>query len=822
MRIGDVLSISLRDLSRHPLRAVLASLGMAVGIATLVAVAAGEHSWRQALEGWYEMKGVDVLQVYRFWRPIANLPGNKNETVDLLAHCPSITNATPVAEGSRGRSHLPVTNARHDWCGVRGVLPGFERVFGTRLLRGRFLTEEDERTRANVCILDAEASRELFGSTDMLGKQIRVGGHRLRVVGISERLSFGGLAYMMGIMGDAYAADVERIERLSSGLVIPLSTARRTLGLPVTRLCARSADHPATIGELGRYLSLDPNATGERQWVVSLAPEKAAALLARRKMQLLLGTAASLILMSCGVALASVMYVAVSERQREIGVLRAHGASAGAIRRTFVFEGLWLGLIGGIGGLALGLPAAGYLSGVSFPHELSGAGRNPVMLATSVLPGMQQSVEWRALAVAAAAMWVVAMVAASLPAGAATQLRPSEAIASAPRTRHRLRRALTGLQLCVGVAAVLLLTSLHEGVALEVLGEIVRFSQADTVWVTLRQTRSRDEMQAVAGPFYALALDPREVEALERECSEFRSLDTAYLITPLSAKRGRYHEQIAASAVTEGFFEAEGMELVEGRFPTSEEMHGGDRVIVLTDRTAGSLGLETAVGETVRLDGLPFRIVGVVTRGAEIASEYAYIPVTSVAKSWAGLLYGGVSFRSHLRSAGRYRAAERQILAALARRLPESTMRHVQLRGNAADRARLTGLRRSGATRASAIGFSALLIAVIGLVNMLLVSVSEQTREIGLRRACGASRPAIAGMVLLEALVICLPGCVAGLGLGIVASKYVGGWAHLSTAVPAFWVMVSAGTALLGGLLASLIPAVRAALLHPVEALRHE
>ena len=121
-----------------------------------------------------------------------------------------------------------------------------------------------------------------------------------------------------------------------------------------------------------------------------------------------------------------------------------------------------------------------------------------------------------------------------------------------------------------------------------------------------------------------------------------------------------------------------------------------------------------------------------------------------------------------------------------------------------------------------AAGIAALMIAIIGLVNVLLVSVSEQTREIGLRRACGASRSAIAGGVVREALLICLPGCLAGLGLGVLASRVVGGWAQLSTAVPMFWIIVSTGTALLGGLLASLLPAARAALLHPVEALRHE
>jgi putative ABC transport system permease protein len=249
----------------------------------------------------------------------------------------------------------------------------------------------------------------------------------------------------------------------------------------------------------------------------------------------------------------------------------------------------------------------------------------------------------------------------------------------------------------------------------------------------------------------------------------------------------------------------------------------GRRVVVLTDPAAGMLEMDVAAGTTIRIGGIPFEVVGVVRAGAEQASQTAYIPVTSAPKAWTvGYPYTEARLRAHLKSESDWSAAQRQLLAALAKRLPKETMDHLDLRGNIPDRTRLSGLRRAAAIRASIIGFSALLIALVGLANMLLVSVSEQTREIGLRRACGASRSAIALGVLLEALVICLPGCVVGLGLGIGAAHFVGAWAHLTTAVPAFWIVVSAGTALLGGVLASLIPAVRAAMLHPVVALRSE
>jgi putative ABC transport system permease protein len=131
-------------------------------------------------------------------------------------------------------------------------------------------------------------------------------------------------------------------------------------------------------------------------------------------------------------------------------------------------------------------------------------------------------------------------------------------------------------------------------------------------------------------------------------------------------------------------------------------------------------------------------------------------------------------------------------------------------------------MRRAAAWRASVIGLSAILVAVIGLVNMLLVSVAQQTREIGLRRALGATRLAIGAMVLLEALLVCVPGCLVGIGVGAIAARFVGGWAQLPVALPMFWICTSIGVALGVGLLASLIPAWRAAKVDPVVALRQE
>ncbi len=831
MRIWDSISLSLHSAARSPLRVLLAAGSMAIGITALLVIVSGERSWRGALDQWYQLRGVDVINVVRtsFSGRIApNLPGNAEETQRFLRNCPSISSATPVARGwfplRSGRQVTPP-------CAARGVLPGFERVFGTRLLRGRFFVQEDEMNRAPVCIIDAGLARLLLSTRDLVGKEIRVGGYRMRVIGIADDLSQGGLVTAEGLVSGEifrYPAHQVAFEHRVAGLVVPLSTARHSLHLTVDKLAARADDHTAAIPQIGRYFGANPWAKQEDAWVFSAAEKKQAAILGRQRMQFFVGLAVLLVLMSSGIGLASVMFVAVSDRQREIGIHRAYGATRGAITRTFLLESVWLGLLGALGGLLLGFPAVRYLGTITFPYEFDWDPMAALNVATSVLPGMKVSLEWPVLACAVVAALATAVLAGYEPASAAAHLSPSEAIASPEAARHRLRHILTAIQVSIGIVSVLLMTAIHEGIALEQLGWLGKFSLADTVITDLTPTYSMQEMEPIAAPMKTLASDLEAVKEISRACPAFNSIESQ-VSSQQPLKWGRYAHTVGVMGVSSGYLTAEKMRLMEGRFFTEEEVRSARRAVVLSDRATGFLGMDRAVGETIRIGGLPFQVVGVVATGPEIlgsddGATEALVPLPCIPAAWtAGFPYiGRARLRAHLRSESNWSMARHQLLAALAKRLPKQTMQHLDLHGNIPDRERLSGLRRAAAIRASVIGFSALLVAIIGLVNMLLVSVSEQTREIGIRRALGATRSSIAAMVVLEALVICLPGCIVGVGLGIVAAHYVGGWAHLSTIVPAFWIVVSACTALLGGLVASLLPAIRAALLHPVAALRTE
>ena len=89
----------LRTAARRPLRASLAVLSVAVGVAALLIVVSSEDAWQRGLDRWYEERGVDVIHVGSLWQPVQGLPRNADETHLLLESCPSLSAATPVAEG---------------------------------------------------------------------------------------------------------------------------------------------------------------------------------------------------------------------------------------------------------------------------------------------------------------------------------------------------------------------------------------------------------------------------------------------------------------------------------------------------------------------------------------------------------------------------------------------------------------------------------------------------------------------------------------------------------------------------------------------------
>lgn len=123
---------------------------------------------------------------------------------------------------------------------------------------------------------------------------------------------------------------------------------------------------------------------------------------------------------------------------------------------------------------------------------------------------------------------------------------------------------------------------------------------------------------------------------------------------------------------------------------------------------------------------------------------------------------------------------------------------------------------------ATIIGIITLLGAAIGLMNIMLVSVSERTREIGIRKAVGATKKTIRSQFLVEALVICQLGGFAGTLLGIILGNVIAYMFGISFIIPWFWIIMSTILCLIVGTAAGIYPAIKASKLDPIEALRFE
>jgi len=394
-------------------------------------------------------------------------------------------------------------------------------------------------------------------------------------------------------------------------------------------------------------------------------------------------------------------------------------------------------------------------------------------------------------------------------------------------TSNRLRSLLTMLGIVIGNASVITLVGVGKGAQNLAEGQLSSLG-ANVLFVVPGRNDTR--RQGIDSP-KTLVLE--DAKAIEEQVPSVRRVAPQITLAEV-VQSGSLTASVTVTGVTPAFLPVRSFEIAQGRFFSDSDLEGVRNVAVIgPDLKEKLLPTGSAVGRQLRIRDQSFEVIGVLEpKGAVFGSnqdETAYVPLTTMVSRLSGRdpLYGVVlSFISveaiDERSTG---AASFQITNLL-------RQRHRILRDDdfavrsQKDAQQIVGTITGGLTlMLAAIGAVSLLVGGIGIMNIMLVSVSERTREIGLRKAVGATSSAILLQFLLEAVTLTVLGGIVGLVIGklmAIGLTYIPG-ANLDQAdVPAWAVVVSIVFSAGVGVLFGMWPAYKASKLDPIEALRHE
>ena len=394
---------------------------------------------------------------------------------------------------------------------------------------------------------------------------------------------------------------------------------------------------------------------------------------------------------------------------------------------------------------------------------------------------------------------------------------------------HSMRSTLTVLGILIGIAAVILTVGLGLGTQKDVSEQISSLG-SNLLIVT---PGSSTDSEGFRGGFGSLAsLTRTDVAALD---SQVNAPDVAGVApeksTSLSVETSQTNWTTTVVGTTEDWLSVRSRELASGAFFSADDDAAGAAVVVLGTETATELfGSTDVVGQSVTIADSVFTVVGVLTsEGADSSTnldDLAVIPLTTAADQ----VVGGRDRNSvstiyvQAASAGQLSAAHQEIETVLLNlhSISDPASADFSIASQDSLVSTATAVYRTLTVLLTGIAALSLLVGGIGVMNIMLVSVTERTREIGLRKALGAPPWAIRRQFLVEATVLGLAGGLLGAVLGIVSARALPDVLDTSIVVSGAAVAGSIVTAMVIGLTFGVYPAARAARLAPIDALRSD
>jgi putative ABC transport system permease protein len=403
---------------------------------------------------------------------------------------------------------------------------------------------------------------------------------------------------------------------------------------------------------------------------------------------------------------------------------------------------------------------------------------------------------------------------------------------------HRARSLLTMLGMVFGVGSVIAMLAVGEGASKEALEQIRLLGSNNIIASTIKPPEEGSQQRGrVLMSIYGLLYADEE-----RIAETFPAVKRTVPVR-LLRKEGRLGSQameLRVVGTTPDWFDLVRRPVLAGRPLLPQDLERQASVVVLTDTTARRLlGGAHTLGQAVRIGDSFFEVVGIVesmagrSGGVQTPDQVndAYIPLST-----ARAYFGDIIMERSAGASRRELVELHQIIVEVAESAEvEATAAGIQAMLTRFHpqidyelRVPLALLRQAEATKRTfnivlgSIAAISLLVGGIGIMNIMLASVTERTREIGIRRAIGAKRRQIISQFLVETVVLSTSGGIIGIGIGFFIPWLITRLAGMPTEITMLSIVLSLGISMMVGIIFGLYPAVRAARLDPIQALRHE
>jgi len=341
MDFRETVSVAIDALRANKLRAMLTSLGVIIGSASIVLVVTVALTSKKFVLSQIEAVGSNLVQVELVQRPDKPQPLSYEMTVEDMEAAKSIPNVVEVA-GSRELPMTVVAGGVERPVNLVGVTEGYQVIRRLVVLRGRYLDAADMEMRSKVCLITTQLSDRIFGQDNPVGKSIRMGELTFTVIGVfRERVETFGLS------------DISE-----DSVILPFTLMKYYTGMEVVRLlgvqAARAEDVPFVERQLGQLLRARHPAGADYK-VQTLTAILNAAKNISLALTIVLIIIAFIALVISGIGIMNIMLVTVKERTREIGIRKAIGAARREIMYQFLIESFVISGGGAVIGILIGI-----------------------------------------------------------------------------------------------------------------------------------------------------------------------------------------------------------------------------------------------------------------------------------------------------------------------------------------------------------------------------------------------------------------------------------------------------------------------------------